>query len=143
MNSRVKRADLVIKLARRKEDQASGLLRQWRERVEAQRQQLTELESYQSSYHNRSFRQQSVQSLITERAFLSQLSEVLAEQRQRLEQMEHQYSLYVQHWQALHKRRQLLDEHRQRLVLDESHRLDKQWDKLCDELAMKAFSGGE
>ena len=140
MSMRLKRAELVIKLARRKEDQASSLLRQWRERVENQRQQLSELESYQGSYHGCPVGPQPVQSLITERAFLAQLSEVVDEQRQRLAQMEHQYQLYVGHWQVLHKRRQLLDEHRDRVALDENQRLDKQWDKLCDELALTAFS---
>lgn len=140
MSLRLKRAELVIKLARRKEDQAASLLRQWRERVENQRQQLLELENYQESYHKRPQGAQSVQSLITERAFFTQLSEVVDEQRQRLSQMEHQYQLYVNHWQGLHKRRQLLDEHRDRVALDETQRLDKQWDKLCDELAITAFS---
>ncbi|MDN3639859.1 flagellar FliJ family protein [Simiduia curdlanivorans] len=130
----------MIKLARRKEDQAASLLRQWRERVENQRQQLLELENYQESYHRWPQGAQSVQSLITERAFFTQLSGVVDEQRQRLSQMEHQYQLYVNHWQGLHKRRQLLDEHRDRVALDETQRLDKQWDKLCDELAITAFS---
>lgn len=144
MTSRLSRAELVVKLAKRKEDQASMLLQQWRERVEAQRCQLDDLKTYQESYHKRGIKQGSVQALITERAFLTQLAEVLVEQEQRLNQLEYQYQLYTEHWQKLYRRRQLLEEHRGRVAFETSQALDRQWDKLCEELVINAhFTTGQ
>lgn len=140
MSSKLRRTDLIIKLAQRKEDHAATLLGQWRSRVQTQRDQLQNLIQYEANYLALARGQsQTVIQLQTQRAFLFQLSDVLTEQRERLQQMDHQFGLYQQQWRYLHKRRTMLEEHRGRQAAAELKTLDKQWDRLCDELTSRTF----
>lgn len=136
--SRLKRAALVARLAKRKEDQAAELLRLWRQRVTAQSDQLQELHRYQQAYLDAArATQQTLHELQANRQFLTQLDKVVTEQTQRLAQMEQQFSAYCQQWQSLHQRRKMLESYQDRLAAEAQQELDRQWDKLCDELAAR------
>ncbi|UTA49487.1 flagellar FliJ family protein [Simiduia sp. 21SJ11W-1] len=138
MNTQLKRAQLLIKLAKRKEEQAGAVLAEWRERVATQRHQLTELAGYQKAYLAAAGEaSQTVHQLQANRQFLSQLDGVISEQRLRMQQLEQQFEHYCRQWQGLHQRRKVLEDYRERLDLSAQKALNKMWDKLCDELAAR------
>ena len=138
MNRQHKRAALVAQLAKRKEDKAAELLGLWRSRVTQQSEQMAELLRYQQAYLSAAQGAgQTVFELRSNRQFLTQLAGVIEEQQLRLSHMEQQFSRYSQHWQQLHQRRKMLEDYQNRLAIEASQALDKQWDKLCEELVAR------
>ncbi len=138
MNTQQKRALLLIKLAKRKEDQAAEVLGHWRQRMAAQTEQLAELGRYQSAYLDAARKpSQSVYQLQSYRQFLTQLDHVIAEQQARMLQIEQQFEHYCQQWRLLHQRRKMLEDYQSRIDQDAQKAINKLWDKMCDELSAR------
>lgn len=139
MNRRLKRVDLVVKLAKRREDQSAAVLLQWQKQVAAQQQQLEELRQYEQHYLVQARAPlKDVLELQAQRQFLGQLIDILAEQEHRLSTLVQQCDHYRGKWLEFHQRRKLLEEYRERVLAGVLQEQDKYWDRLCEEMAQNA-----
>ena len=139
-SERHKRILQVVRLARRREDQATSLLRAWQQKLDAARQQLQQLRDYQAGYLQAPLSASRVELLQSRAAFLSQLADVISAQERTLVELNNRQQKYQQQWLLLHNKRKKLEEFGDRVEADAVRQLDKLWDKLCDELSSRPRS---
>lgn len=130
----------VIRLARRREDQAAALLRDWQGKVSAAEQQVAQLQQYRESYLVPVSQRQTPQSLANRAQFVAHLSEVIQAQERIAAQLAAKLSHYQQQWRLLHRKRELLEEYGEKQALDAMRQLDKLWDRLCDDMAARKYT---
>lgn len=130
----------VIRLARRREDQAAALLREWQARLSAADGQLAQLTAYRDSYLVNNPLERSAQSMAIRAGFVSHLADVIASQEQIAQQLARQLTQYQAQWRLLHRKRELLEDYGERQALDAIRQLDKLWDRLCDDMAAQKYS---
>lgn len=130
----------VIRLARRREDQAAVLLRDWQAKLNAAQQQVEQLQQYRQSYLVPVSTRQTPQSLANRARFVAHLSDVIRAQEQIAEQLAAKLLHYQQQWRLLHRKRELLEEYGERQALEAIRQLDKLWDRLCDDMASRKYT---
>ncbi|AFU97689.1 flagellar export protein FliJ [Simiduia agarivorans] len=139
MNSSARIAQ-VIRLAKRREDQAAALLRDWQTKLASAEQQVSQLQQYRQSYMTPANQGHTPQSLANRAQFVAHLSDVIQAQERIAEQLAVKLGHYQQQWRLLHRKRELLEEYGERQALEAMRQLDKLWDRLCDDLASRKYT---
>lgn len=139
--SRSQRMQVVLVLAERKEQQAAQQFSQYRTQVDAEKEQLRQLEDYAAQYLNTySERKTGVRphELIAYSSFIQRLAEARKDQENRLARMQLNLNRLQQLWQQAYQKRESLKELISRLQQEESVALDKRLQKELDELVSQA-----
>lgn len=139
--SRSQRMQVVLVLAERKEQQAGQQFSQYRTQVDAEKEQLRQLEDYAAQYLNTySERKTGVRphELIAYSSFIQRLAEACKDQENRLARMQLNLNRLQQLWQQAYQKRESLKELISRLQQEESVALDKRLQKELDELVSQA-----
>jgi flagellar protein FliJ len=145
-DSRAKRMQVVLTLAERNEQQAGEQLRQFTVQVEAEAEQLRQLEEYAAQYLNSySERKAAVrpQELIAYSSFIQRLGVARKEQQSRLDRFQLQLERYRQTWRIAHQKTESIKDLITRLQQEENALLDKRLQKEMDELVGQAYSRRE
>lgn len=145
-DSRAKRMQVVLTLAERNEQQTGEQLRQFTVQVEAEAEQLRQLEEYAAQYLNSySERKTSVrpQELIAYSSFIQRLGVARKEQQSRLDRFQLQLERYRQTWRIAHQKTESIKDLITRLQQEENALLDKRLQKEMDELVGQAYSRRE
>ena len=144
------RLAVVLTLAERREQRAARQLSEHRLRVEAEQQQLVQLQRYYADYAERIDKQRdqvSVQEVITYREFSHRLADAQQQQRHRLEQLQQHLEKLYKQWLFMRQRRltveDLIDrtrrqEQRQRDLLEQ-----KQLDEIAGTIKREVLDGGD
>jgi flagellar FliJ protein len=141
--SRAQRMQVVLVLAERNEQKAGQQFSQYRTQVEAETEQLRQLDDYAKQYlHSYSERKVAVrpQELIAYSGFIQRLGEACKEQQAKLDRMNNVLAKYQQAWRTAYQKRESLKELIVRLRLEENAQLDKRLQKELDELVGQAYS---
>jgi len=144
--SRSKRMQVVLTLTERSEQQAGEKLGQFTVQVDAEIEQLRQLDEYADQYLQvYSSRKVAVkpQELIAYSGFIQRLAEARKEQQARLERMQLQLERYRQAWRIAHQKTKSIKELITRLQHEENAGLDKRLQKELDELVGQAYSRRE
>lgn len=145
-DSRAKRMQVVLTLAERNEQQTGEQLRQFTVQVEAEAEQLRQLEEYAAQYlNNYSERKTAVrpQELIAYSSFIQRLGVARKEQQSRLDRFQLQLERYRQTWRIAHQKTESIKDLITRLQQEENALLDKRLQKEMDELVGQAYSRRE
>ena len=144
--SRSKRMKVVLTLTERSEQEAGEKLSKFTAQVEAEGEQLRQLDEYANQYLNAySSRKIAVkpQELIAYSGFIQRLAEARKEQQARLERMKLQLERYRQEWRIAHQKTESIKELIVRLQQEENLLSDKRLQKELDELVGQAYSRRE
>jgi flagellar protein FliJ len=144
--SRAKRMQVVLTLAERNEEQAGQQLSQFTQQVDAEAEQLRQLDEYAAQYLNTySERKTAVrpQELIAYSGFIQRLGEARKEQQARLERLQVQLERLRQMWRIAHQKTESIKDLITRLTQEENALLDKRLQKEMDELVGQAYSRRE
>ncbi|RYY74709.1 MAG: flagellar export protein FliJ [Gammaproteobacteria bacterium] len=144
--SRSKRMQVVLTLTERSEQEAADKLGKFTAQVEAESEQLRQLNEYADQYlHAYGARKVAVrpQELIAYSGFIQRLAEARKEQQARLERMQLQLERYRQAWRIAHQKTESIKELILRLQHDENLLQDKKLQKELDELVGQAYSRRE
>jgi len=140
--SRAKRMQVVLTLAERSEKEAGEQLRQYQAQVEAETEQLRQLDEYAAQYLNiYSERKTAVrpQELIAYSGFIQRLGVARKEQEARLNRVKAQMERLRQAWRIAHQKCESIKELIERLKQEENALLDKRLQKQLDELVGQAY----
>ncbi|MEX2476121.1 flagellar export protein FliJ [Marinobacter sp.] len=141
---RSRRLAVVLTLEERKEHEALEALAAARQKVEAQQQQINDLNRYQQEYRNQIRENQqgvvSVTRLQAWQAFIAQLDQVLRHQQKQLEQLEQRLNDARKHWQSAWERRRGMEKYIETCQRQEQRELDQKEQKYADEAAGRAFA---
>lgn len=144
--SRAKRMQVVLTLAERNEQKAGQQLNQFSVQVDAEAEQMRQLDEYAEQYlKTYSERKTAVrpQELIAYSSFIQRLSLARKEQQMRLERLKLQLERYRQAWRIAHQKTESIKELIVRLQHEENTLLDKRLQKEMDELVGQAYSRRE
>lgn len=141
---RSKRMQIVLSLADRTEQAAAQRLMQYREQVNAEQQQLLQLEQYTEQYlHNYAERKSGLyaQELISYSSFIQRLDQARQEQQLKLSRMLQALEQIQRDWREKHQRRKSIQELIARLQQEENDELEKRLQKELDELSAQQYNG--
>jgi len=141
--SRAKRMQVVLTLAERSEQQAGVQLSQCQAQVDAETEQLRQLDEYAAQYLNIYTERKTAvrpQELIAYSGFIQRLGEARKEQEGRLKRVQVQMERLRQAWRIAHQKCESIKELIERLKLEENALLDKRLQKELDELVGQAYS---
>jgi flagellar FliJ protein len=144
--SRAKRMQVVLTLTERDEQQAGEQLSKFTAQVEAETEQLRQLDEYANQYLNTyAGRKTSVrpEELIAYSGFIQRLGVARKEQEARLGRMQIQLDRYRQLWRVAHQKTESIKELIARLQQEENALQDKRLQKELDELVGQAYSRRE
>jgi flagellar FliJ protein len=144
--SRAKRMQVVLTLTERNEQQAGQQLSQFTVQVEAEAEQLRQLDEYASQYLNTyAGRKTGIrpQELIAYSGFIQRLGVARKEQQARLERLQLQLERLRQVWRIAHQKTESIKDLITRLQQEENALLDKRLQKELDELVGQAYSRRE
>lgn len=144
--SRAKRMQVVLTLAERNEQQAGQQLSQFTLQVDAEAEQLRQLDDYAAQYLNTYANRKTAvkpQELIAYSGFIARLGEARKEQQARLERFQLQLERLRQAWRIVHQKTESLKELIVRLQQEDNALLDKRLQKEMDELVGQAYSRRE
>ena len=138
---RSKRLQVVLDLAKRKEDEALKALQVAQGSLIAQKQKLQELTQYQRDYQQ-SLReayqtQATAESCATYQHFLAQVGDAIEQQQHVVELAEEQFDKVRKHWLTLHEKQQGMGSLIDRFRDEEDKELDKKEQKMIDELSQR------
>lgn len=139
---RSERLAVVLMVARRHEQEAAGYLQEYRQLVETQHTQLTELQSYQQGYLGKLTEQQRTLTpgqLEHYSRFIHNLDGMLEEQQLRLQDMQGELEKVRLYWLQQHHRCQSINDLIERLREGENRELEKRLQKELDEMAAAAL----
>ncbi len=140
--SRAQRMQIVLTLARQREQVAARQMGEWRTRMNNEQAQLAQLEEYSAyylaAYGDRS-RDLSVQDMMTYSSFLQRLGEAKTEQSRKLEAVTHHYQQSLQVWQQSYHKCGSIARMIERLQREEDALSEKRLQKELDELATQGF----
>lgn len=141
---RSRRLAVVLTLEQRKEQQALEQLGAARQQVEAQQQQIDDLNRYQQEYRDQIRNNQqgvvSVTRLQAWQAFISQLDQVLRQQQKQLDSLQHKLDEARRQWQIAWERRRGMEKYIETCRQQEQREQDLKEQKLSDEAAGRAFA---
>lgn len=141
--SRAKRMQVVLTLAERQEQQAGQQFSLYRVQVDAEVEQLRQLEEYASQYLDTyTGRKTSVraQELIAYSGFIQRLGEACKEQEARLAKMQANLSKLQGVWQIAYQKRESIKGLIKRLETEQELLNDKRLQKELDELVGQAHA---
>ncbi len=141
--SRAQRMHVVLVLAERNEQKAGQQFSQYRTQVDAEAEQLRQLDDYAKQYlQTYSERKVAVrpQEMIAYSGFIQRLGEACKEQQAKLERMNKALAKFQQTWRTAYQKRESIKELIARLRLEENAQLDKRLQKELDELVGQAYS---
>jgi flagellar FliJ protein len=144
--SRAKRMQVVLTLAERNEEQAGQQLSQFTQQVDAEIEQLRQLEEYAAQYLSTyTDRKTAVrpQELIAYSSFIQRLGAARKEQEARIARLQLQLERLRQMWRIAHQKTESIKDLIARLQREESALLDKRLQKEMDELVGQAYSRRE
>ena len=144
--SRAKRMQVVLTLTERDEQKAGEQLSKFTAQVEAETEQLRQLDEYANQYLNTyAGRKTSVrpEELIAYSGFIQRLGVARKEQEARLGRMQIQLDRYRQLWRVAHQKTESIKELIARLQQEENALQDKRLQKELDELVGQAYSRRE
>lgn len=144
--SRAKRMQVVLTLTERSEQEAGEKLSKFTAQVDAEIEQLRQLDEYADQYLNAySSRKIAVkpQELIAYSGFIQRLAEARKEQQGRIERMQVQLERYRHVWRVAHQKTESIKDLITRLKHEENMLLDKRLQKELDELVGQAYSRRE
>ncbi len=145
-DSRAKRMQVVLTLAERNEQETGQQLSQFTLQVDAEAEQLRQLEEYAAQYLNTyTSRKTAVrpQELIAYSGFIQRLGLAQKEQQARLDRFQVQLERYRQAWRIAHQKTESIKELITRLQHEENALVDKRLQKEMDELVGQAYSRRE
>ena len=140
--SRAQRMQVVLTLAERAEQQVGQQLSQCQAQVDAEIEQLRQLDEYAAQYlHIYTERKTAVrpQELIAYSGFIQRLGEARKEQEGRLKRVQVQMERFRQAWRVAHQKCESIKELINRLKQEENTILDKRLQKELDELVGQAY----
>lgn len=135
---------IVLSLADRTEQAAAQRLLHYREQVNAEQQQLHQLEQYTEQYlHTYAERKSGLyaQELISYSSFIQRLDEARQEQQLKLGRMLQTLEQIQLDWREKHQRRKSIQELIARLQHQENDELEKSLQKELDELSTQQYRG--
>lgn len=144
--SRAKRMQVVLTLAERNEEQAGQQLSQFTQQVDAEIEQLRQLEEYAAQYLSTyTDRKTAVrpQELIAYSSFIQRLGAARKEQEARIARLQLQLERLRHLWRIAHQKTESIKDLIARLQREESALLDKRLQKEMDELVGQAYSRRE
>lgn len=139
---RSQRMQVVLVVAERKEQQAGREFGQCKAQVEAEAEQLRQLDDYAAQYlRTYSERKTAIkpQELIAYSGFIQRLGDARKEQQARLNRMQASLEKYQQAWQLAYHKREAIKTLITRLQVEEGAMVDKQLQKELDELVGQAY----
>ncbi len=140
--SRAKRMQVVLTLAERAEQQAGQQLSQCQAQLNAEVEQLRQLDDYAAQYLNiYSERKTAVrpQELIAYSGFIQRLGDARKEQEARLKRVETQLERFRQAWRIARQKCDSIKELIEKLTQEENGLLEKRLQKELDELVGQAY----
>lgn len=141
---RSRRLAVVLTLEERKEQEALEKLGEARQQVEAQQQQIDDLNRYQQEYRDQIRSNQrgvvSVTRLQAWQAFISQLDLVLRQQQKQLDLLQQKLDEARRQWQMAWERRRGMEKYIETCRQQEQREQDLKEQKLSDEAAGRAFA---
>lgn len=140
--SRSKRMQIVLMLAERHEQAAAQRLDSYREQINAEQQQLQQLEEYAAHYLDTygSFKTGlHAQDLISYSSFIQRLGDAKKEQQTKVERMMQTLDQLQKDWQGKHLRRESIQNLIARLQHEENEVLEKRLQKELDDLSAQQF----
>lgn len=141
---RSRRLAVVLTLEERKEQEALEKLGEARQQVEAQQQQIDDLNRYQQEYRDQIRSNQhgvvSVTRLQAWQAFISQLDQVLRQQQKQLDLLQQKLDEARRQWQIAWERRRGMEKYIETCRQQEQREQDLKEQKLSDEAAGRAFA---
>jgi flagellar FliJ protein len=144
--SRAKRMQVVLTLAERNEEQAGQQLSQFTQQVDAEIEQLRQLEEYAAQYLSTYTERKTAvrpQELIAYSSFIQRLGGARKEQEARIARLQLQLERLRQMWRIAHQKTEAIKDLIARLQQEESALLDKRLQKEMDELVGQAYSRRE
>ena len=141
--SRAKRMQVVLVLAERNEQQAGQKVSQYRQQLDAEAEQLRQLDDYANHYLQLyTDRKESVkaQELIAYSGFIQRLGLARKEQQAKLNKMEAALAQLQQAWQQAYQKRESIKDLIGRLQNEENQLVDKRLQKELDELVGQAYA---
>ncbi len=136
--ARSKRMTVVLTLAQRQEDTAAQRLREYREQIQQEEQQLIQLREYCAQYQQDYTAKRSsvlAHQLINYSAFIGRLGDLVQEQQLKLTRMQASLERLQGQWQACYQKRKSIEEMIERFVQEESVQLERRLQKELDELS--------
>lgn len=140
---RSERIQLIIDLARRKEDQALAQLRDTRSLVKHEQDRLIDIEHYYQEYQGDisvSGRTYKPEEFTRTREFLGKLDAALDQQKQQIALVRQRLEQDTQTWKTLRLKTEALISYQKRCRDDEQRAEDKQEQKLLDEFSARRYS---
>lgn len=143
MMLRSRRLAVVLNLEERKEQEALERMGEARNRYEAQREQIDNLNRYQQEYRDQIRQNQQgvvpVTRLQAWQAFIAQLDQVLRQQQQQLDILAERLDESRRQWQEAWERRRGMEKYIETCRRQEQREQDLKEQKLADEAAGRAF----
>lgn len=136
--SRAKRMQVVLTLAIRQEDEAAEKLRQFRDQLAQEEQQLQDLRDYANQYlQAQGGLRQGVlaHELINYSSFIHRLNEACTEQEAKVQRMQTLLANLQKQWQIKHQKRKSIEDLIKRLQHEDDVILEKRLQKELDELS--------
>ncbi|MDX1342138.1 MAG: flagellar export protein FliJ [Reinekea sp.] len=142
--SRAGRLEIVIRLAKQREDQASQALAQVRNQIELEEKRLEELQQYQQEYRGY-LEQQGAQGISMQQwrrtqGFIDQLEDLSIRQQQTIVTWRQREQQVLEKWRELYQRRKNIAQYIDKISMEEAIAADKQEQKQIDELINQRFS---
>ena len=144
--SRAKRIQVVLTLARQQEDTAAKRFSQYSDQLTQEQNQLGQLRDYANQYRSDyAGHRQGVYAyqLINYSGFLQRLEDLCKEQEIKVKHMEAMYQKLQEQWRQSHQKRKSIEDLIERFKLEESLQLEKQLQKELDELTTQKFARQE
>jgi flagellar protein FliJ len=141
--SRSKRMQVVLLLTERSEQQAGRQFSDFKIQVDAEEEQLKQLDEYAKQYlaaYVGRRTQVRPEELIAYSGFIQRLGDARKEQEQRLNRMREQLVRLQHQWQVAHQKCESIKDLIERLRVDEALIIDKRLQKEMDELVGQAYA---
>lgn len=136
-NSKIKRFEMLVELAQDELDKAQESFVTTRQQLESSQEQLDSLTEYHSNYLSKIYNEKQVTTaeIQTTQAFIDKVNKAILSQKDQVESLSEVVEKMRDNWVEKRARHQALKKVHQKLQRDESMRLDKQEQKMLDELA--------
>ena len=142
--SRASRLDIVVKLARQREDQATQALVQVRAQLETEINRLEELISYRQECQTYLEQQGSsgisMQQWRRTQGFIDQLEDLANRQQHTIASWQAREAQVLEKWRELYQRRKNIGQFVEKISMEEAIAADKKEQKQIDELINQRFS---
>ena len=139
--SKVTRFEMLVELAQNELDKAQETFITIRQQLDSSQEQFNSLTEYQANHLSKFYneKQVNVAQLQTTQAFVDKVNKAILSQKNQIENLTHSLEKAQEVWIEKRARHQALKTVHLKLKRDESVKLDKQEQKMLDELATQRF----